>query len=103
MMEQAVQQKKHVETNIYYFEDYHCQKPFFKQNVKIKVGAAAEDTYYLLKNIVYKQKQILALKRDHENHTVFLVEARIQNGKLTHILQLSEEHQTEIIQYLGAI
>ena len=103
MIEQAVQQKKHVDHNIYYFKDYHCHKPFFKKNVKITVGITAADTYYLIQNIVYQQKQILALSREEDAHTVYLVEARIQNGQLTHILQLSEEYQSEIVQFLGVI
>jgi len=76
---------------LYNFMEYKKVKPYFEKPIKITMGNPINDTYYLVKNIVYKGKQILAMKQKQDSNTIILVEAKIVNGQLIHISRLSEE------------
>jgi hypothetical protein len=77
---------------IYNFLEYKNKKPFFLDPINIKVGNPINETYLLVKNVVFKEKQILALRRERDTTTVILVEAKIENGKLTYISKLRDEY-----------
>ncbi len=64
--------------------------------MKITMGNPTNDTYYLVKNVVYKGKQILAMKQILDSNTIILVEAKIEDGQLIHISKLSEEFLGDI-------
>lgn len=67
------------------------RKPFFKNPMKITVGNPINKTYTMLKNVVYMERQILALKQELDSNTIILVEATIKGGKLVHISSLPKE------------
>lgn len=50
----------------------------------------------MMKNIVYREKQILALKRDGDQNTIILVEAKIEEGKLTYISMLTDDVLSDV-------
>jgi hypothetical protein len=79
------------QTKIYHLMDYKIHRPFFLEPLKITIGNPLNETYYMIKNIVYREKQILALKRDEEQNTIILVEAKIEDGKLTYISMLTDD------------
>jgi hypothetical protein len=66
-------------------------RPFFVKPIKITMGYPINDTYYIVKNVVYKGKQILAMKQKKDSNTIILVEAKIKDGKLVHISKISED------------
>lgn len=76
---------------LYNFIEYKNGKPYFEKPIKITIGNPINDTYYLVKNVVYKEKQILAMKQKQDSNTIILVEAKIEDGQLIHISKLSEE------------
>ncbi len=80
----------------YYFADYKIPMPFFLDTIKISIGNPINESYYLVKNIVHKGKQILALKREEDQNTIILVEANIVGGQLKYISMLSDEELTEV-------
>lgn len=71
--------------------EFKKKKPFFKNPINITIGNPINSTYHMVKNIVYNEKQILALKTDRDSDTIVLVEAKIENGQLTQISRLPEE------------
>jgi hypothetical protein len=73
---------------LHFFMDYKNREPFFKQPIKIRLGTPLNDTYHMVKNVVYHGKQILALKHDQTPDTIVLVEAKIIDGQLIHIAKL---------------
>jgi hypothetical protein len=77
--------------------EYKRTKPFFLYPIKITVGNPINDTYHLVINIVYKEKQILALKRDEDQDNIILVEANIESGQLMCISMLSDDVLTKVI------
>jgi hypothetical protein len=81
---------------IYDFKEYKQKKPFFQKPIKITVETPTYDTYYMIKNVVYKEKQILALKKEMEPNTIVLVEAKIKDGQLKYISMLPDEYISEI-------
>jgi len=103
MMHQPLVNEKRVSSNLYYFRDYIKKKPFFNSPMKISIDAPYSETYYLINNIVYNDKQILALKKEQESLTIFLVEAKIEAGQLASISRLSEQHVKEIAHLLRDI
>jgi hypothetical protein len=80
--------------------DYKMSKPVFMEPLKINVGDPINGSFYMMKNIVYKEKQILALKREEESKTILLVEAKIVNGQLNYISMLSNDLIIEVSKLL---
>lgn len=78
------------------FTKYKDKRPFFQKLVKIQVETPALVTYYIVKNIVYNEMQILALKKEIDANTIFLVEAKIKDGQLKYISRISNECLSEI-------
>jgi hypothetical protein len=85
---------------IYNFLEYKNKKPFFMDPINIKLGNPINETYLLVKNVVFKEKQILALQRERDTNTVILVEAKIENGKLTYISKLQDEFVGDVSKML---
>jgi hypothetical protein len=85
---------------IYNFLEYKNKKPFFLDPINIKVGNPINETYLLVKNVVFKEKQILALRRERDTNTVILVEAKIENGELTYISKLRDEYFGDVSKML---
>lgn len=90
----------HKQGKIYSFLEYKNRKPFFLDPINIKVGNPINETYLLVKNVVFKEKQILALQRERDTNTVILVEAKIENGKLTYISKLRDEYFGDVSKML---
>ncbi len=88
--------KERVNGNLYQFRDYKKKQPFFKSPIKILMDPSFGESYYLVDNLVYREKQILALKKHQESRTIILVEANIENGQLASISKLSDEYLTEV-------
>lgn len=87
----------HSNGQIYNFFEYKNTKPYFKYPIKITVSNnTINGTYYLLKNIVYKGRQILALSKEQEPNTIILAEGEIMDGQLQYLLRLSDESINEI-------
>lgn len=82
--------------SIYNFMDYKRKKPFFRQSLKIRIASPIQDTYYMVKNLVYEGKQILALKKEHDPNTIVLVEGKFIDGQLVNISMIPEESLGEI-------
>ncbi|MDQ0199559.1 hypothetical protein [Neobacillus ginsengisoli] len=76
---------------LYNFMEFKKKKPFFKNPIKITIGNPLNDTYYMLKNIVYNEKQILALKKEQDSNMIVLVEAKIEDGQLIKISRLPDD------------
>ncbi|QCJ42391.1 hypothetical protein FAY30_10990 [Bacillus sp. S3] len=81
---------------LYHFMEYKKKKPFFQKPIKIMIEDSIKEPYYLLKNVVYKEKQILVLKREKEPDTIILVEAIIKDGQLHYISKLSDKMLRDI-------
>ncbi|MDF2557302.1 MAG: hypothetical protein K0R71_1130 [Bacillales bacterium] len=89
--------KKQLSTNkIIEFTKYKEKRPFYQKPIKIHVDTPTFDTYYMVKNVVYKGNQILALKKEMDSNTIFLVEAKIMDGQLKNISMLSNEQLGEV-------
>lgn len=76
--------------------EHKIPRPFFLEPLKITIGNPLNETYYMMKNIVYREKQILALKRDGDQNTIILVEAKIEEGKLTYISMLTDDVLSDV-------
>ncbi|NRD79402.1 hypothetical protein HPT25_18735 [Bacillus sp. BRMEA1] len=87
---------QNIGNKVYNFIEYKKNKPFFLKPMKIMVETPEKDTYYLIKNVVYKGKQILALKKDNDPNTIILVEANIHDGQLKYISMLPDEYVKDI-------
>jgi hypothetical protein len=82
---------------IYDLNEFRKNKPFFTKPMRITVGHnPVNSTYYLLKNIVYDGKQILALRKEQEPSTILVAEGKIEDGKLQYLLKLPDESLKEI-------
>jgi len=91
MIQQQAITDNRVYGKIYNFMEYKKMKPYSEKPIKITIGNPINDTYYLVKNLVYKGKQIFAMKQKQDSNTIILVEAKIEDGQLIHISKLSEE------------
>ncbi|MHC0038132.1 hypothetical protein [Pseudoneobacillus sp. C159] len=87
-------------TKLYNFFEYQNRKPFFKNQMHITVGNPINETYFLVKNVVFRDKQILVLQREKGSNTVILVEAKIVNGKLAYISKLQDDFFGDVSQML---
>ncbi|NMD69087.1 hypothetical protein HHO41_02215 [Bacillus sp. DNRA2] len=88
---------KHKLGQLFDFSEFKKNKPFFTKPMSITVGQDSQiETYFLLKNIVYKGKQILALRNEQEPCTILLAEGKIDNGKLQCLIKLPEDSLSEI-------
>lgn len=84
--------------------EFKMKKPFFKHPIKITLGYPINCSYYIVKNVVYMGKQILAMKQENDTNTIVLVEGKIENGQLTCISMLTEECLGDVSKILeGAI
>lgn len=90
MTQQQVMDKR-TYGQLYNFMEFKKLRPFFVKPIKITMGYPINDTYYIVKNVVYKGKQILAMKQKKDSNTIILVEAKIKDGKLVHISKISED------------
>lgn len=81
---------------LYQFIDYKKRQPFFRKPIKILMGSPINETFYMVENIVYEGKQILALKQENNLNTIVLVEAKIEDGQLKQVSRISNEFLSEI-------
>jgi hypothetical protein len=88
---------------LYNFMEFKKKKPFFMKPIKITVGNPINDTFYMMENVVYKGRQILALKQEHDAKTIVLVEANIEGGQLIHISMLPKDFLGDISRMLKGI
>jgi hypothetical protein len=86
----------HTNGKLHIFMDYKNREPFFKEPIKITIGSPLDETYIMVKNVVYHGKQILALKHEGNPNTILLVEAKITDGQLLHIAKLSVDLLSDI-------
>jgi predicted RNA methylase len=91
MNQQQVMSSERMNVRIYDFMEYKKKQPFFMKPIKITIGNPINDSYYMVKNVVYKGKQILGLKQEQNPNTIVLVEAKIVDGQLIHISKLPDE------------
>jgi hypothetical protein len=85
---------------IYHYKHYKRNRPYFTKPVKITVAEPINGTYFMIKNLVYNQKQILVLKTERSSNTIILVEAKIKDGELKYLSRLSDEMVSEISKLL---
>jgi hypothetical protein len=98
------QLRTHRDGKLYNFMEHKSRKPFFTQPLNITVGNPLNKTYYLLKNVVFKGKQILALMNEQDPKTIVLVEAKIEEGQIKYISMLSKEVMDEVSgQFLSCV
>ncbi|WML39384.1 hypothetical protein RCG19_19725 [Neobacillus sp. OS1-2] len=76
---------------LYHFMEYKKKTPFFKAPIRIMIDNPIMEDYYMVKNVVFDEKQILILKKEKDPNTIVLVEAIIEDGKLTYISRLSDQ------------
>ncbi|WEG11241.1 hypothetical protein PU629_13830 [Pullulanibacillus sp. KACC 23026] len=100
MIHQKVTNNEQKNGRVYYFVDFQKKKPFFLRPVKMTVGDPLNHTYLLVKNVVFQEKQILALKNEQSPETIVLVEAHIEEGQLKYISKLSNEVMVNVSQLL---
>lgn len=100
MNRQQVLSSQRMNGPLYDFMEYKKWKPFYRKPIKITIGNTINDTYYMVKNVVYQGIQILALKKEQDSNTIFLVEGKIEDGKLTYISMLSDEFLGDISKML---
>jgi hypothetical protein len=96
MSRQQILSSERMNGKLYEFMEYKKWKPFFRQPIKITIGNKINDSYYMVKNVVYKEKQILALKKEQDPNTIILVEGTIEDGKLLYISMISDEFMGDI-------
>lgn len=96
MIRNQLMKEEQLDGKLYNFMEFKKKKPFYKKPIKITIGSPINDTYYMLENVVYKGKQILALKREQDSATIVLVEAKIENGQLIQLLMLPDEFLGDI-------
>ncbi|MEH7076572.1 hypothetical protein [Neobacillus drentensis] len=93
-----------VDTKILDFLEFKKKKPYFIKPIKVTIGYPINSSYYIVKNIVYMGKQILAMQEENKSDTIVLVEGKIENGQLTCVSMLSEEWVGDVSRMLeGAI
>lgn len=102
MIHQPLLNETQMTGNLYSFSEYKKKKPFFKKPLKISVGSSFVETYYMVNNVVFNEKQILALRKERDSQIVFLVEAIIEDGQLTCISKLPEEELGELATIMKA-
>jgi hypothetical protein len=104
MFLQQIKTDERANSKILNLMEFKKKKPFFKHPIKITLGYPINRSYYIVKNVVYMGKQILAMKQEHDTNTIVLVEGKIENGQLTCISMLTEECLGDVSKILeGAI
>jgi hypothetical protein len=104
MFLQQVRKKDQSNHKILDFLEFKSKKPFFIKPIKVTLGYPINSSFYVVKNVVYMGKQILAMKEELETNTIVLVEGKIENGQLTCVSMLSEECLGDVSRLLeGAI
>lgn len=88
--------EKSKQGKLYHYMDYKKKRPFFTQPMKITINDHAKHTYYMINNIVYGDKQILALRNEEDPGTIILVEAIIEDGQLIYISMLPEQVLSDV-------
>jgi nucleoside diphosphate kinase len=96
MMPQHPLRDQSINCKIYNFMEMKKRKPFYKNPIKLTVGSPINKTFIMLKNVVFMERQILALKQELDSNTIILVEATIKSGQLVHISRLPEEFWGEV-------
>ncbi|CEG25911.1 hypothetical protein [Bacillus sp. B-jedd] len=96
MIQQQQKNGKNVTGKVYNFFDYKKKKPYFLKPIKITVGNSTNETYYMIKNLVYMEKQILVLRKEQDPFNIILVEAKIENGSLKSISMLPKDLMSDI-------
>ena len=98
MVRNPLVSKKNCSTGqIFDFVEFQKRKPFFRKPMKITLGHPINQTYIIVKNILYKEKQILFLKQEQDAGTIVLVEAKLKDGKLHSISKLSQESIRDVL------
>ena len=103
MIRQQFSTDEHMNGKLYNFIEFKKKKPFFLKPIIITVGNPINETFYMLENVVYKDKQILALKQEQDSNTIVLVEANIEDGQLIHISMLPNESLGDISRMIKGI
>ncbi|WML56306.1 hypothetical protein [Neobacillus sp. PS2-9] len=104
MFLQQIKTDERANSKILNLMEFKKKKPFFKHPIKITLGYPINCSYYIVKNVVYMGKQILAMKQENDINTIVLVEGKIENGQLTCISMLTEECLGDVSKILeGAI
>jgi len=104
MFLQQVRTEERLNPKILDFLEFRKNKPFFMKPMKVTLGYPLNSSYYIVKNVVYMGKQILAMKEELDTNSIVLVEGKIENGQLTCVSMLSEEYMGDISRMLeGAI
>src|SRR5919205_1262216 len=76
MDQQHVLNAKRLTGGIFDFMEYKKKKPFFPKPFKLRLGSPINETFYMTKNIVYMEKQILILTKEPESEDRILGEAK---------------------------
>ncbi|PFP30780.1 hypothetical protein COJ96_02115 [Bacillus sp. AFS073361] len=100
MMHQQVMTDEGLDSKVYDFMEYKKKKPFYLKPIKI---TTLNETYHMVKNVVFQGKQILALKTEQDPNTVVLVEAIIEDGHLINLSMLSDECMEDVSRMLVGI
>jgi hypothetical protein len=96
MIQQQLKTIKKTDGKLYDFMEHKKKKPYFMKPIKITVGNPLNNTYYMIKNVVFEEKQILALINEQDLGTIILVEAKMEDGQIKCISRLSEEFMVEV-------
>jgi hypothetical protein len=100
MIQEESKKNRKINGRIIDFMEYKKKKPFFTPPMKIDVGNPINETYQLVKNIQYKDKQIIAMRKEDDPKTIIVVEAKIQDGKIEDISMVPETLLEELKQVL---
>ncbi|MBL4952944.1 hypothetical protein JK635_12045 [Neobacillus sp. YIM B02564] len=90
MTRQQWMKDKPIQGKLYHFIDYKKKQPFFQQPIRIFIDDPVIKSYFMIKNLVYRDKQILVLKTEEDPSTIVLVEAIIEDGQLLYLSMLPE-------------
>jgi len=102
MIRQQIGKEKQSIGKLYDFIEFQKRKPFFHESLNITVGPPINETYIMVKNVVYKEKQILILRKRQDSRTIILVEAVLKDGQLQYISKLSDDFIQDISRMLEA-
>lgn len=90
MTRQQKVKDKPIQGKLYHFFDYKKAQPFFQQPIRIFIDDPMTHSYDMIKNFVYRDKQILMLKTEEDPSTIVLAEAVIEDGQLLYLSMLPE-------------
>jgi hypothetical protein len=90
MTRQQKVKDKPIQGKLYHFFDYKKMQPFFQLPTRIFIDDPVTHSYDMIKNFVYRDKQILMLKTEEDPSTIVLAEAIIEDGQLLYLSRLPE-------------